>query len=117
MSFAVGEERRFDGIYIAHWEVSRFETVSGRWFFGLLAKIERCQLETADGVEPLIDKLFGGREPENWRHSGGARFAMSFDGRVVERGHSGHKGWCRWRVLVLRWLRAERVGGRTNTLT
>ena len=109
MALALGEERRFDGIYFAHWEVSRFEVVCGRWFFGLYEKTERCQWEAADGVESPIDKLFDGEPPTNWRHSGGARFSMSFDGRVVETGHFGHRGWCRWRLLILRWLSVERL--------
>jgi hypothetical protein len=109
VSLSVGEERQFDGTYVAHWEVSRFEIVTGRRFFGLLETTECCRLETAEGIEPLEAVLFGGQIPENWRRSGGARFAMSFEGRVLERGDFGHMGWCRWRVLVLRWLNVERL--------
>ena len=79
MLLSVGQERRFDGIYVAHWEVSRFEFVCGRWFFGLFAKIEKCQLET-DGVEDVYEKLFRGKLPENWRHSPAIRFAFSVEG-------------------------------------
>ena len=109
MFWTVGEERRFDGVYIAHWEVPRFEAVTGRWLIGWLPKIEACELRTGDGVEPLGDVLFGGREPANWRHSPGVRFTMSFEGRVTERGRFGHMGWCRWRILVLRWIRIEPI--------
>ena len=109
MSFRDGEERRFDGEYVAHWEVSRFETVDGTRLFGLLNRVERCQLETGEGVESIVDRLFGGKMPEDWRHSPGARFAVTFDGKVLERGRFGHRGWCRWRLLVKRWLKVERI--------
>src|SRR5262245_33057261 len=109
MSLSVGEERRFDGVYVAHWEVSRFEIIIGRWCFGLFATTERCELETVAGIETLKTQLFGGQLPENWRHSGGVRFAMSFEGQVLESGYFGHDGWCRWRVRVVRWLSVERL--------
>jgi hypothetical protein len=97
----VGESRLFDGEYIAHWEVSRFELAAPRrWWF---RRVECCELETRAGLATLGDVLFGAEPlPENWRESG-RRFAMSFAGTVLERGHFGHIGWCRWRVRVEEW--------------
>jgi len=109
MSLTVGEARRFDGVYFAHWEISHFKIETGRRFFGLVKETERCALVTGDDVEPLSGKLFPEGLPPNWRMSFGVRFAMSFDGRVLEHGRFGHAGWCHWRVRVLRWIHVARV--------
>lgn len=109
MSFNIGETRQFDGIYIANWEVSRFEIVTGKRFFGLLETVERCQLETEPAIETVIGKLFAGKLPDNWRHHDAVRFALSFVGCAVEKGYFGHMGWCRWRLRVQKWLSVEKL--------
>ncbi len=101
---AVGVERRFDGLYFVHWEVPRFEFVSRRSLWGLLKRYERCRLSTAEGVESVVDKL-----GLSSRDSPGQVLAVSFIGKVLERGRFGHRGWCRWRLLVQEWLTVERV--------
>jgi hypothetical protein len=109
MSLAIGEQRQYDGIYVVNWEVARFEVVTGKRFFGLFENVERCHLVTADGVESIIDKLFGGELPDDWRHHGAVSFALSFDGCAIENGRFGHMGWCRWRVRLDKWLSVKNL--------
>lgn len=88
--YPVGKPADFDGTFIVHWEVSRFDwNARGRqpkWGEGLF-----CQLEWPNGIPQQFIVNDRGR---------GNAFHLQFRGRVLEYGHFGHKGMCSYRVMV-----------------
>lgn len=109
MKLYVGLEGEFEGIYIAHWEVSRFEMeITERKWWGVSRRKERCRLELPEGIESPWFKEWDGEAPPNWRHMGGLSFDVQFAGQVIEEGHFGHKGWCHWRIQVNKFLKVEK---------
>lgn len=100
----VGERRILSGKYIAHWEVPRFQCVlTKKLFFGLRHKIEfRSRLELEEGVvwpDCLLRRKLS-RGPADF-------YDMQIDCTVIEKGHFGHKGWMKWRLLVHKFLHCE----------
>lgn len=99
----VGLKGEFAGLYIAHWEVSRFVITTGRRLWGLAEAQERCQLEYGEGVDVPWFQKWGGEEPPNWMDMC-LIFDVRLEGEVLEEGHFGHRGWCHWRILVTRFI-------------
>jgi hypothetical protein len=99
----VGSSGRFQGVYHAHWEWSRFElAVPSRWLPGN----RRVLCELVAGAAPFPVAL--GELPG--RHDPAARFAVTVDADVIAHGNFGHRGTLRWRLLVRRWVAVERLG-------
>src|SRR5262245_50960539 len=97
----VGESKRFEGVYIAHWEIPRCElTQKRRWWF---PRVERCALEPRAGIGTGA-RMLCGTQPLYWPdHPVGKIVDMSFTATVLARGSFGHMGWCRWRLRVEEW--------------
>lgn len=92
----VGSSGRFDGVYHAHWEWSRFEIdVPGRWW----RRQVYCDLvsDTVRWPTEILRATEGGRTSY-------AKFAIAIDADVIERGNFGHRGTLRWRLAVRRWV-------------
>lgn len=95
----VGLSGRFEGVYYAHWEWSRFEIdVPGRWW----RRQVRCDLVSDEVRWPdeILRPAEGGRTYY-------AKFAVTVDADVIERGSFGHRGTLRWRLAVRRWVDAQ----------
>ena len=102
----VGQAAEVTGIYVMHWEWTRFEIRRSRW-----RRPERCQLVPAPGV-PASPLEFLGRElPTDWRRHPGLRFEVLAVAMPVEHGHFGHMGTLHWRLRVDEWLDVHQIGG------
>jgi len=102
-SLQVGSSGRFQGVYHAHWEWSRFElAVPSRWRPGNRRVL--CELVAGAGPFPAALAVPAGR------HDPGARFAVTVDADVNAHGNFGHLGTLRWRLLVRHWVTVERLG-------
>jgi hypothetical protein len=95
----VGASGRFHGVYYAHWEWSRFEIdVPGRW-----RRLRvRCDL-VSDAVQWPTEIL---RTVDTDR-TYFAKFAVTVDADIVERGDFGHLGTLRWPLAVRRWVHVQ----------
>jgi hypothetical protein len=102
-SLQVGSSGRFQGVYHAHWEWSRFElAVPSRWRPGNRRVL--CELVAGAGPFPAALAVPAGR------HDPGARFAVTVDADIIAHGNFGHLGTLRWRLLVRHWIAVERLG-------
>jgi hypothetical protein len=98
----VGSSGRFQGVYYAHWEWSRFElVVPSRWRPGNRRVL--CELVAGAGSFPAALAVPAGR------HDPGARFAVTVDADVIAHGNFGQLGTLRWRLLVRHWVAVERL--------
>ena len=93
--FPIGQELIFEGKYISHWEIPRFELMS-----------VHCQLDIPfeGGWDWLLTAL--GNPSIRADYSG--TFDLSFRGKVVEKGRFGHMGLCTYRIEVIEILSVER---------
>jgi hypothetical protein len=104
------DEREYEGVYVAHWEVARF-VVLGRRVLGFLwRRVHKWQ--------PLFPREF--RLPdltEGVRPGRGAPryYRMRVRGTVGPRGHFGHLGLCEGQLTISAVLSFERTDtpGRT----
>ncbi|WP_446218143.1 hypothetical protein [Micromonospora sp. IBHARD004] len=95
----VGASGRFPGVYYPHWEWSRFEMeVAGRW----RRRLVLCQL-MSDAVPWPAEILRTADAGRGYF----AKFAVTVDADVVERGSFGHRGTLRWRLAVRRWVHVQ----------
>lgn len=84
-------EGEFRGIYVAHWEVSRFVITTGRTLIGR-ARTEKWQALFPPGFElpHPVD-----------RNSPGRAYEMRVRGRLGAKGNYGHMGFCSRQLEVL----------------
>jgi hypothetical protein len=99
----VGSFGRFQGVYHAHWEWSRFElAVPSRW----VPRNRPVLCELVPGDAPFPTALAA----PTGRHHPATRIAVTVDADVIAHGNFGHRGTLRWRLLVRRWVAVERLG-------
>ena len=96
------EEQEFEGVYVAHWEVSRFIVQAGKGLFGLWQRIEKwCPSFPETFVLP--EKAGEVVEPR-----GPARyFRMRVRGRLGPKGSFGHRGICNRELVISEVLDCE----------
>ena len=105
MTWELNKETEFSGVYVAHWEVPRFEWDTGRrLWFGLKDEKVNCQLEFPEGMPDPFLETIGGQLPANWRSHPGLRWHVRLRGALIEKGHFGHRGWCSFRLKVSKVL-------------
>lgn len=92
----------FEGIYVQHWEVTRFAVVQGRKWFGLRPRVVLF-LPFFD-VEALREQ---GVELHSDRQ--GATYRMKVRGRLGPSGSFGHRGICRHQLHVEEILECEKT--------
>jgi len=110
LSLEIGKEREFAGVYVLHWEVTRFVVAGTPRFFGLFRPTVRCLLEIPEGVHvPWRDEWEALRP--NWRGCPGLAFNVKLTGVVVEKGNFGHMGICRYKIKVHEIIKAEKYSG------
>jgi hypothetical protein len=105
--FVVGQPTRCSGVYVMHWEVTRFVIRVPRRWFG--SRSLRCELVPAVGGQPRNPLEFLGEPlPQDWRHHPALRFNVTVDVTPLEQGRFGHLGWLRWRLRVDDWVSVTR---------
>lgn len=112
--FVIGQPSRCSGLYVMHWEASRFEVQLSQRFLG--SRPVHCELVAAEGqprnpLAVLCEPL-----PDDWRHHAGLRFDVTVDVTPLEEGSFGHRGWLRWRLRVDQWVGVVKVqNGRSSS--
>ena len=110
-SFEIGIEQEFTGIYVMHWEITRFVVAGAPRFFGLITPKVKCTLEIPEGLDvPWRDELEALRP--NWRHCPGLSFTVKLSGVVVDKGNFGHMGICRYKIKVHEIIEAKKYSGK-----
>jgi hypothetical protein len=92
-------EQEYEGIYVAHWEVSRFVVSRGGWFFGLVQIVQHWQ--------PVFPEDFAA--PIRGRRDDAAYYRMKLRGTLGPRGFFGHMGICRRQLFVKRILSCDKT--------
>jgi hypothetical protein len=96
-----GEQlQEFEGVYVAHWEIARFEVTVGRSFLGRQA-IEKWYPRFPHDFE-LPDSPGFDRGP-------GRKYTMRVRGRLGPKGRFGHLGICSRELDVTEVLSCDRV--------
>ncbi len=96
----VSASEEFDGTYVAHWELARFEVAVGRGLFGR-QKVERWYPRFPADFE-LPDQPGLGRGP-------GGTYAMRVRGSLGPKGKFGHLGTCSREIRVAEVLSCEPI--------
>lgn len=97
--------REFQGVYVAHWEIARFEVRVGRGLLGF-PKIEKWYAQFPPGFE-LPDAPPLARGP-------GRKYAMRVKGRLGPKGRFGHLGICNHQLEVTEVLSCEPTSARVR---
>ena len=99
------------GVYVAHWEFSRFTTRQPRRILPGAVNTY-CELVAPSGraISPL--EVLGVTLPpaSEGRHSPGLRFAVTAEVTPTARGRFGHRGALTWRLRVDRWIDVQQLG-------
>ena len=111
----LGETVRVHGVYVAHWEVARFELRRRRRYRWLGDARVLCLLEPREGIADGVRDVAGVPQPDNWRLHPGLRFDVVADVTPVEYGRFGHRGMLRWRLRVEEWVSVAQVDRRTGS--
>jgi hypothetical protein len=105
----LGSEIIFEGVYVSHWQVPRFQ----------LQAVEHngvqknatgncwCALTLPEHIPPPWFHSSNYMRPLGWTRMEAIPFQMRFRGRALESGHFGYQGWCRWRIEVTEILLCE----------
>lgn len=109
MELHVGLEGVFEGVYQLHWEVTDFQvkTVEHDGITENPTGWCTSELVLSEGMKEPWFERWNGELPPNWRQRDAMWFNMRFVGRVIEQGHFGHMGTCRWRIEVHELLACE----------
>ena len=95
----VGVPVRVAGVYVAHWELPRFELRLRH-----RPRPVRCGLVTTSGDTADVFEAAGVAVPADWRHHPGLQFDVVADVTPLQEGRFGHHGLQRWRLRVDRWV-------------
>lgn len=109
--YPVGEALIFRGTYIYHWEIERFEWLPEGEEPPVGWSDYKCKLEIPfEGGWTWMQEVMeehGGSA----RAASGESFDIEFLGRILEIGHFGHLGICRYRIEMLELLSVKRKRG------
>ena len=102
----LANEADFEGVYVAHWEASRFVVDAGRGPFGLWRRVEKWATQ--------FPPDFAGVAPPE-RRSNPRYFRMRVRGTIGPKGAYGHRGICSRQLQVSEVLACEETStpGRT----
>ncbi len=83
--------KEYEGVYVAHWEVSRF-VVEGKKILGIFPKVEKWWPHFPEGF------CFPGNETRNKKET--KIFKIKVLAKVGPKGNFGHKGVCKREIFI-----------------
>lgn len=108
VTWKVGETLRVRGLYVQHWEWSRFEIPQPRRHRWFSSRPVLCRLEPREGIAPTVADAAGVWVPRD-RRNPVVYFDVVADVTPVEEGHFGHRGTLHWRFRVEEWVWVQQL--------